>query len=97
MASLVTESKNYCTEESIEEFNALLDEARDVLENATDQEEIAQMIEALKNAESILKPNEPVKEADKTLLKIALDRSWAGRRSIPPAPSSRNIPFRRIP
>ena len=62
-----------CTEESIEEFNALLDEARDVLENATDQEEIAQMIEALKNAESILKPNEPVKEADKTLLKIALD------------------------
>lgn len=62
-----------CTEESIEEFNTLLDEARDVLENATDQEEIAQMVEALKNAEGILKPNEPAKEADKTLLKIALD------------------------
>ena len=31
------------------------------------------MVEALKNAEGILKPNEPAKEADKTLLKIALD------------------------
>ena len=62
-----------CTEESVAEFNALLDEARDVLENATNQEEIAQMIEALKNAEGILKPNEPVVEADKTLLSIAVN------------------------
>ena len=43
-----------CTEESIEEFNALfIDEARDVLENATDQEEIAQMIEALKECQKV--------------------------------------------